>query len=1007
MADFDFNNIFGNNTDTSNILFDENQLSIIRDQFQKEIVTPLFQKYKNLYNKIENNITENINNKSFIDKSSDPIGLKTYKKNRNIDKKLDDITNPFLLKLENYYSELSKGLDSPSIFNFLPNINFTDLNDKIQKKVSDIENKLNIIDVNNTEEIIKKRKPSKLKSRSIPIDIDNISQDITDKLEPVKDKDIIKELEPVKDKDIIKELEPVKDKDVFENIEPVKDKDVFENLEPVKDKDIIKELEPLNNNFTVKDFSEDFSDNITVLIEETSLNRTILEKINDSIFSIKAFTSTYFSMFDKILVDMLPKTNGNDYSSNNIGLEQKKIGEETPEVSLSEKTLNKFKYMFSDLFISDTFKELFNGLNINNLKDLMDSNVEKNDMSLMGKIAALLLGAGLLMTLAGPVWDKFIKPWLEEKFGGTFKNFDELLGKYEKSFEASSKWLVTGGLGLTGKIFETAGKRLDDLATLFKTIDIGVQKIFTNFDEIVKAVKIGATAAIDVAKSSSIAIKAATTAASIGGKTSSVVSGAVDSAGSFGDDAVKATATVLEEGVEKKGSSIIGKVAAFFPNLGSKIFGTSGKAILKALPFVGSAFNLGYAWSDYEKGDYVSMTLNLGAAIAGLFPGVGTVVSIGLDVLNAFIDYNAKGTTVEDRNINKGFLFETLVKKIPLVSSLMGLVEGFGFLYDGNYSEASKKFERVPMFGFLAGFTKNLYESINVTSADGSVKMFDFSKFKKDMAGVMKKQLLAFVPDVFGFRQKVAEYLGITDYLTDTPEGELTKEESETRRQKTGDETVLKQEEYKDKAADITSKKEWEEKFAEEEKTLISTLETEKNQFEKDNRELEYLKKNRNDLNGFDEVVKDSEARYKAAEEQLKTLQSTKIKKADDMFDSPNNLFSDISNVSEGKYYYNPQNNTKTYLNPSDDVYALKRGGIIEENINKQLGEFTNVLLAGLRELKENTTGGSYLNNPINNITVSSVNGGDSNDSYTSGKRDPIFDLRSDWWKSSTMERIS
>ena len=107
------------------------------------------------------------------------------------------------------------------------------------------------------------------------------------------------------------------------------------------------------------------------------------------------------------------------------------------------------------------------------------------------------------------------------------------------------------------------------------------------------------------------------------------------------------------------------------------------------------------------------------------------------------------------------------------------------------------------------------------------------------------------------------------------------------------------------------------------------------------------------------------------------------------------------------KYYYNPQNNTKTYLNPSDDVYALKRGGIIEENINKQLGEFTNVLLAGLRELKENTTGGSYLNNPINNITVSSVNGGDSNDSYTSGKRDPIFDLRSDWWKSSTMERIS
>jgi hypothetical protein len=966
MADFDFNNIFGNNADISNILFDENQLSIIRDQFQREIINPLFQKYKNLSDKIENKITENTNNKSFIEKSSDPIGIESYKKSKNIDKKLDDITNPFLSKLENYYSELGKNLDNFSNFKFLPNIDFTNLNEKIQKKISDIENKLNFdVDTDITENVSKKRKPSKLKSRSVPNELIDINQDLTNKLEPLQNN---------------------------------------------------------NQNFTAKDFSDEFTNNITILIEETASNRTLLEKINDSMFSVKTFTSSFFPMLDKVLLDILPDISKNGLNSNAMGVEQKKIGEETPEISLSEKTINQFKSIFSNLFSSEMFKDLFDISKLNDLKDALNPISDENKMSWLDsllKFGGLILAGGALMSLLGPVWDGFVKPWLEEKLGIKIKTFDELLNGFEKLYEGIQKWTILGGLKIVGETFSGMGTLLTKFGTL-------LEKGVTMFDDLlIKIVSIGSKEAASIG--AKVASKGATSAASAAGLAGEKL--AIEGAEEVAESGVKTLAK--EAGVlEKMG---LGKLLSFLPTLKGTIFKGIGKTTLKAIPVIGSLFSFGLAYDDFTSGDWMSGILNIGSGLASIVPGVGTAIAIGLDALNIFTDMTAEGSTKEERIANKnaslvnfGDKVINVFKQIPLLEWFVSLGEGIDALINrGDYGTAFQKLERVPGLGLVSGFVKGLYDSTNVKAADGTVKKFDVEGFQKTMKRNFGKQFLSMAPSAFGFRNKVAEWLGMEEYLesNDTfDENQVLPDEIENRRKKAIADANASKEKYEREYGENNNKEDNTKKFKEEEEKLLKELEQYEIIHGQDKRQLEdHIKKGKGwnpvywddfveEKKSMESLVQDGETRVQASKiklEQLRNFKPPQEQKADDFFESPNNLFSDISNIAEGKYYYNPQNNTKTYLNQDDDVYAMKRGGVIEESINKQLGEFTSVLLAGLRELKDNSSAGSFLNNPINNINVSNVSSNDSNNSYTSGKRDPIFDLRMEWWKSSSLERTS
>ena len=666
-------------------------------------------------------------------------------------------------------------------------------------------------------------------------------------------------------------------------------------------------------------------------------------------FSIKSFTSTYFSIFDKVMADYLPDLVKNDNVSGKIGVEQKKIGDEIPEVSLSEKTINYLKDIFIGFNISDKKEELVGDTN------LTDKIQEEGGFwsNLLYKIGGILLAGGLLMSAIGPLWDNMFKPWLEDKLGMKIKSFDDILGKFSKIWDGMEKWLTLGGVGgvgfglkIQGKIFETIGD----------IIEKSIGSIFG---------KVGGEA--------------------------------------FGEGA--------------------GKLASFFPKIGAKLFGGLSKTLLKAIPFVGSLFSFYFAKQDYDSGDYVSMGFNIVSGLANLIPGYGIFLSLGLDVLNGMLEFNTGDakTMEEKQGMKIDFLGKMVefIQEIPLVGGLIKWGKGIYALCQGNWKEALDYLTETPFLGPFPAILQALVNSNAFGTEEG--ESFSWGNFQDQLRKSMFRWVLSFVPKIGGLRGSIAKWYGL-EYDDNT--GDIKVNDNIDF---SDDNKSIENRTIQNSAKPLDPNKV---KYDEDrEKLLLSKVEDARKNLEEKKKKYDDIAKANGEgwFSSADSDQKEYEARedWDTAQTSLTILNNNlnklrKLKpkqeskpmvdqKADDFFDSSNNSFSDISNISEGKYYYNPQNNTRTYLNQDDDVYALKRGGIIEENINKQLGEFTNILLAGLKELKENSSAGSYINTPVNNISVSNSSNNQSSDygGYTTGKRDPIFDLRSDWWRSSTTERIA
>ena len=72
--------------------------------------------------------------------------------------------------------------------------------------------------------------------------------------------------------------------------------------------------------------------------------------------------------------------------------------------------------------------------------------------------------------------------------------------------------------------------------------------------------------------------------------------------------------------------------------------------LLPFLPFIGSILDFGFAYKRFKGGDFVGGMIDLAAGIAGLVPGVGTAISIGLSLINEILDNTGGGQKV------KGFL---------------------------------------------------------------------------------------------------------------------------------------------------------------------------------------------------------------------------------------------------------------------------------------------------------------------------------------------------------------
>jgi len=120
--------------------------------------------------------------------------------------------------------------------------------------------------------------------------------------------------------------------------------------------------------------------------------------------------------------------------------------------------------------------------------------------------------------------------------------------------------------------------------------------------------------------------------------------------------------------------------------------------LLKRIPLIGSIISWGFAYTRFKSGDIVGGIIDVLSGVATLFPGVGTAIGIGLDVLNAFLDFKAGGATKEASQKKTGIIGEWMaglgklayraIKSLPVIGPLLKSVEEFSA---GNYLKGLKQ----------------------------------------------------------------------------------------------------------------------------------------------------------------------------------------------------------------------------------------------------------------------------------------------------------------------------
>lgn len=94
-----------------------------------------------------------------------------------------------------------------------------------------------------------------------------------------------------------------------------------------------------------------------------------------------------------------------------------------------------------------------------------------------------------------------------------------------------------------------------------------------------------------------------------------------------------------------------------------KLVGTMFKNIAKRIPFIGALISFKDAYDRIKGGDLMGGLISIGSGIASFFPGIGTAISIGLDVLNMFLDKKTEGGKTSKLSAI-GDLFSSIVENI-------------------------------------------------------------------------------------------------------------------------------------------------------------------------------------------------------------------------------------------------------------------------------------------------------------------------------------------------------
>ena len=103
-----------------------------------------------------------------------------------------------------------------------------------------------------------------------------------------------------------------------------------------------------------------------------------------------------------------------------------------------------------------------------------------------------------------------------------------------------------------------------------------------------------------------------------------------------------------------------------------KILGNLLKGVAKRIPFIGALISFKDAYDRFSSGDITGGLISIGSGIASTFPGVGTAISIGLDVLNAFLDSKSETSGQGKASLIGNFIGGLVDKLIEGVKTFFG-----------------------------------------------------------------------------------------------------------------------------------------------------------------------------------------------------------------------------------------------------------------------------------------------------------------------------------------------
>ncbi len=91
-------------------------------------------------------------------------------------------------------------------------------------------------------------------------------------------------------------------------------------------------------------------------------------------------------------------------------------------------------------------------------------------------------------------------------------------------------------------------------------------------------------------------------------------------------------------------------------------YGGKAAKFFKPIPILGGLISFAFAYSRFKSGDIAGGILEILSGVASFFPGIGTAISLGIDILLAVLDYKAGGSPDAGGKAKGGILKEWALK---------------------------------------------------------------------------------------------------------------------------------------------------------------------------------------------------------------------------------------------------------------------------------------------------------------------------------------------------------